>query len=513
MGLAAPAFGQSSAHRGHAIDKGAPAHPHIMAGYGVGGFPIHTSSAEAQAFFSNGMELATAFEHGAAKAAFAEAVRLDPQCVMCAWGEAWSNGPTINYGIEGDDLGRAQKLAAHANALALDHGTPLERQLTAAIVARYTGGGGGGKKGDRAFLGRMAKVARSNPSDDALQTLAADAALNTIAENDGDSVIARKARKAMTFLTPVLARSPNFTPAIHFYIHASEAAQVPAYAEPYADRLMALAPLSQHLVHMPSHTYYWVGRYRDAGLVNLRAIQIGMANAAKISPPPKEGAFAQRYHSHNVNFGLGGALIAGDPDTALAIARPLLAAANATDSKVSKGLAGFGLIALAEFAPDELMAMQQPSNAMMSDYWHYARGEVFAARGDAASVRVEEKAMRPSPELPAGTPPQAVAMYRTTYQIAHQVLLGREAMVERDYPRAIAAFQKAATLEEGKDYSRQMDPPAWWYPVRRSLAEARLASGDVAGARADAKATLDRRPREPGTLSLMAKLDGRVAAR
>jgi hypothetical protein len=150
---------------------------------------------------------------------------------------------------------------------------------------------------------------------------------------------------------------------------------------------------------------------------------------------------------------------------------------------------------------------------MMSDYWHYARGEVFAARGDAVAVRAEEKAMRSAPDLPADTPPHAAAMYRTTYQIAHEVLLGRAAMVGRDYAAAIAAFRKAATLEEGKDYSRMTDPPAWWYPVRRSLAEARLASGDIAAAREDAEATLARRPHEPGTVALLAKLDARSAAR
>jgi len=513
MGLAAPAFGQPGAHQGHAMNMGAPAKPQILPGYGGGGFPIATSSPQAQAFFSNGMELAAAFEHNAAKAAFAEATRLDPQCVMCAWGEAWASGPTINYTIEGEDLAKAQKLAAHANALAMAHGTLLEQQLTAAMVGRYALGGGGGKTGDRAFLSAMTQIADSNLSNDALQVLAADAALNTIAEGDSDEVIARKASQAMTFLTPVLARSPNFTPAIHLYIHASEAAGVPAYAEPYADRLIALAPQSQHLVHMPSHTYYWVGRYRDAGLVNLRAIEIGRSNAAKLSPAPKDGAFSQRYHSHNVNFGVGGALIAGDRDTALAIARPLLVAANAADNKVNKGLAGVGLIALALFAPDELLATPQPSNKMMADYWHYARGEVFGARGDAAAVRREEKAMALAPVLPPEAPARMASVYATTYQIAHQVLLGRAAMVDRDYRSAIAAFGKAAALEEGKDYSRMTDPPAWWYPVRRSLAEARMASGDVAGARAEARATLKRRPREPGTLALLAKLDGRLAAR
>jgi len=147
--------------------------------------------------------------------------------------------------------------------------------------------------------------------------------------------------------------------------------------------------------------------------------------------------------------------------------------------------------------------MPQPTNDTMIDYWHYARGEELAARSDAAGVRAEEKAMRPAPELPTSIPPRIVATFATTYQIAHDVLRGRAAMIDHDYQTAITAFASAAALEEGSDYSRMSDPPNWWYPVRRSLAEAKLASGDVAGARADAASTLKRRSREPATLALL----------
>lgn len=514
MASATVAFGQeTSIHGQHGMGMAAPAVATLIAGHGNGGFPIATANPQAQAYFSNGMELASAFEHRAAKAAFAEAVRLDPQCVMCAWGAAWAAGPTINYGIEGDDLKTAVRLAATADALARAHGTPLERQLTKAIVARYRHGGGGGTKGDAAFLSAMSRIAAANPTDDALQTLAADAALNDIGEADDDAGVRAKSARAMAFLTPVLARNPDFTPAIHFYIHASEMAEVPAYAVPYADRLGRLAPRSQHLVHMPSHTFYWVGRYRDAGTVNRQAVEISIANAATAAAGPAQDDFSQRYYSHNVNFGLGGALIAGDKETALAIARPLVAEASKPDSKINKSLGGVGLIALGLFAPDELLAMPEPTSKMMVDYWHYARGEALAGLGKAEAVRAEEKAMRPAPELPAGASPRMATIYGTTYQIAHAILLGRAAMIDRDYPAAIAAFEKAAALEEGKDYSRMSDPPAWWYPVRRSLAEARFAAGDTAGARADAEATLARRPKEPGTLALLQRMETKSAAR
>ena len=495
----------NAAERHHA--QIAQAKPAILRGHGNGGFPIRTAVPEAQAYFSNGMELGAAFDHAASKAAFAESVRLDSQCVMCAWGQAWAAGPNINFGVSGNDLVNAQKLAAHARELALDHGTPLEQQLAGALVARYKDGGGSGTKGDWAFSKAMSAIAAANPTNDALQALAADAVLNTMSDEQDDlRTLAAKGARAMRLLTPVLARNPDFTPAIHFYIHASESAEVPGYAEPYADRLAALAPNAAHLVHMPSHTYYWVGRYRDAGLMNLRAMSIGMDQAAHSGGEGDHDPFALPYHNHNVRFGLGGALLAGDADTALKIARPLLSAATKPGSIVSKTAAGVGLIALGLFAPDQLLAMPQPANEIMTDYWHYARGEALAARRDAEGVRSEQRAMRLAPEVPATIPPRTVAILATTYQIAHFVLQGRAAMIDRDYPGAIAAFAKATALEETPEYSRMSDPPNWWFPVRRSLAEARLASGDLKGARADALLTLKRRPRDPGSLALLAKL-------
>ena len=64
----------------------------LLPGYGGGGFPVTTVSPRAQAFFDNGMQLAHAFAHRAATAAFAEAARADLNCAMCQWGEAWSWG-------------------------------------------------------------------------------------------------------------------------------------------------------------------------------------------------------------------------------------------------------------------------------------------------------------------------------------------------------------------------------------------------------------------------------------
>ena len=84
----------------HAPQGGTAPATAILTGYGTGGFAVRTRSAQAQAFFDNGVQLGHAFAHKAAISAFQEAERLDPTCAMCAWGEAWARGPTINYPID-----------------------------------------------------------------------------------------------------------------------------------------------------------------------------------------------------------------------------------------------------------------------------------------------------------------------------------------------------------------------------------------------------------------------------
>lgn len=503
---------QAQDHSEHAGKLEAAEHPVLIPGHGNGGFKIETIVPDAQAFFNNGMELAYAYEHKPAAAAFEESARLDPRCVMCAWGAAWSNGPTINYGVEGEDLAKAKRLADVADALAKDHGTDFERQMTEALVKRYRKGGGHGKKGDKEFLKAMEKVAAVNSAHDMVQVITADASLNAIDWETGtENAMKWRVVRTMQLLTPVLARNPDCTAAVHMYIHSSEMAEVPLYAEPFADRLGTLAPMSQHLVHMPSHTQYWIGRYKDAGLANLRAVTLGIEAAAAMKTPPEDGPFSQTYHAHNVHFGLGGAMMAGDAETALAIARPLLASATDPKYKVFQRpmrmhLAGKGMTVLGLFAPDEVLTGKPPENEILRAYWHYARGEALAARGDAAGVRTEAKAMALPPIVRKKKDDDGSWVGATILAIGRDVLEGKAAMIEGKPDLAIASFNRAIALEEDKDFASQVDPPFWWYPVRRSLAEAKLAAGDTSGARTEAEATLKRRPKDPGSLAILAKL-------
>lgn len=482
-------------------DMTAPKVPQLLPGYGSGGFRITTTSPPAQAFFDNGMQLAHAFAHKAAVGAMAEAVRLDPKRAMCLWGQAWASGPTINFGKTADELAPLAAMTDKAAALAKTNGTERERALIRALQLRNRDGGGG-KPGDLAFAKAMNTMAVRYPADDEIAVIAADAWLMTEAKTPDDMKL--NAEMAMPLLEGVLRRHPDYTPAIHFYIHATEAAGVPALAERYADRLAKLAPRASHLVHMPSHTYYRVGRYQDAADANVRAVEIGVENAHALGLPPPDGVWGLPYHVHNVTYGLGGALEAGDAKTALTLGQPLIerSQGRSSGSPFSQVIAASGYFAVARFAdPADVLALPQPKLPTLVVAWHYARGEALARQGNAAGVRAEAAAIRGNTGKLSDDDGSRQAQQLTL--IARNVLMGRAAMLEKRPADAAIAFGQAAEEQESEAFSTLSDPPGWYYPVRRDLANALLAGGDRAGAKREAQAALAYRAKDPGTLALL----------
>ena len=488
-------------------DMAAPKTAAILSGYGGGGFPIRTASPRAQAYFDNGMQLAHAFAHKAAIQAFHEAARLDPNCAMCVWGEAWAAGPTINYPIPPEDQAKLAAMVVRAQALSLN-APPKERELIAALALRYQNGGGNGA-GDRAFAEAMAALAARYPIDDEIAVMAADAWMIPSAQTNSSANMG----KAVALLEGVLKRNPDYTPAIHFYIHATEIAGYPERAEPFADRLAMLAPSAAHLVHMPSHTYYHVGRYQDATDANVKAVALGIANAKRLGLAEPDGVWDLPYHAHNVQYGVGGALISGDAKDALALSDPLIAAASVSKRKdlgvFPQMVAGTGYFAEARYAdPHKVLAFPEPALPYVKAYWHYARGEAAARLGDVAQVRKEAAAIpaHVGPEKDDDASDGAGRMMR----IAHLVLNGRAAMIENKPAEALAAFKAAAKIQETKAFLSFSDPPAFWYPVRRDMAAALLAMGKPKDALHEADATLKATPKEPVTLAIKAEAEAKL---
>ncbi len=501
-----------AAHDAHSHDDNLkPKVPTLLTGYGAGGFVITTAVPQAQAFFSNGMELGAAFAHSAAGAAMEQAVALDPNCAMCKWGQALVEGPTINYGKDKDERKPLLALAREAEVLAVQGGTSKERELTAALVERYRSGNP--YKRDAAYAQAMLAVQTQFPEDNEIAVLAADALMvdsfNAFAK--GRDFDHAKIERAAALLEGVLARDPNHTPAIHFYIHAEEALAQPRKAEPYADKLGALAPRASHLVHMSGHTWYWLGRYEETAQANARAVELGIENAKRLDLPGPDGVWGLPYHSHNVLYGLGGALMAGDARIGLDLARPLVEVATARDegSPTMQLMAALGYETVARFDPGSVAALPEPKLPYLKAAWRYARGEAAANAGDAAAVRAELEAIPATIARPkkqdSKAPEQMLGIMRA-------ILGGRLAMLSGDPRAAAEAYRRAADLEETPEFNDFTDPPAFWYPVRRDVAAALLAAGDARGAKEAAEASLKLRMKDPVAEALLARANAALVA-
>jgi hypothetical protein len=260
---------------------------------------------------------------------------------------------------------------------------------------------------------------------------------------------------------------------------------------------------------MPSHTFYWVGRYEDAATVNRRAAQVARTQAMRMGCALPEGQWASMYELHNVVFGLGGAIMAQDKRTALWFARPLVtqSATKIGDSPYLQTIEGGGYAAMAYFAdPAEVLALTEPKMPYLAGLWHYARGEAYWRLGNAAGVSRERKliAIPEAAKNPAGKNNAA-----QTLKIAQLVLAGREQLLRKSYGDAAASFDRAAALQEAGDYKVSADPPLWWIPVRRLVAEARLAAGDRAGATVAARQALLLRPKDPASLVILRRIGAR----
>ena len=70
-------------------------------------YPITTRSRTAQRYFNQGLRLAYGFNHAEAMRAFRTAQKHDPDCAMCAFGEALVLGPNINASMDAEAVAPA----------------------------------------------------------------------------------------------------------------------------------------------------------------------------------------------------------------------------------------------------------------------------------------------------------------------------------------------------------------------------------------------------------------------
>jgi tetratricopeptide (TPR) repeat protein len=443
----------------------------------------------AQRYFDQGLRMAYGFNHEAAGRAFAEAARLDPDCAICVWGQALVLGPNINMPMEASAVKDATVLARRAQASS-SHARPVDRALIAALLQRYADPAPADRKPlDRAYADAMASVARDYPDDDDVATLYAEALmdLSPWAYWTSDGKPTEFTQRILATLEHVLQRNPQHIGAMHYYIHATEASPAPQRAEPYADRLAALAPGSGHLVHMPAHTYIRTGRYHDATLTNLAA---GTADKAFLAVcHGSNGIYPLGYVPHNWHFATMTASLTGSRTLALEAATQ---AAQRVDRSMmaTPPLEAMQLFLVAPLFTqvrfgdwDAILAQPEAPAALPfpTAIWHFARGMAQVRKGALAAAQVELDALRDIAADPAVAKVSFLDINHADGLVAVAVPLLRGELLRAQgrHNDGIAALRDAAIAEDALNYD---EPADWPLPVRPYLGAALLEAGDARAA-------------------------------
>lgn len=455
--------------------------------------PITTNDAGAQRYFDQGMVLAFGFNHAEAIRSFRAAQRLDPDCAMCFWGEALATGPNINVTSGGRAIMSPEsRVAAHAaaqKALSLaDRVAPVERALIEAQAVRYDGSETSDRDPlDRAYAEAMRSVVQRFPDDDDAAAMYAEAWMNTMPWNywSDDGQPRPETVEVIDALERIIARSPRHPLALHLYIHAVEASSDPGRAETAADTLLTLVPGSGHLVHMPAHTYWRVGRYHDAAEANVRAAAVDEQYIAQCNA---QGFYPALYYPHNIHFLWAASSMEGRSAVAIDAARRVAANVRIEQIREFPTVEFFRtipLLALTQFGRwDEILAEPMPDASLRyaTAIARYARGVALARKGDLAAAHRERDQLVPLRDtteilfLDTNDYPAV-----TLLQIADALLEGELAMAAGSVDAAVGHFERAVALQDGLPY---MEPPFWYYPTRQSLGAALLAAGRAGEAEA-----------------------------
>jgi tetratricopeptide (TPR) repeat protein len=442
-------------------------------GLGNVNFNVTTTNPIAQRYFNQGLAFAYGFNHAAAIASFREAQRIDPTCAMCWWGEAFAHGPNINAPMDAATNARAVEAAGRANSLARN-ATSAERALTAAMVQRYSLDMTADRaRLDQVFADSMLAAAVAQPAHDDIALLAAEAAMNTRPWDywTADKQPNPRIGEAVRLVEAVLARAPEHPQAAHLYIHLMENGPDPRLAEAAADRLNApLAPASGHLVHMPAHIYYRLGRWRDSIRANIAAAR---ADEAWIRDSGDQGLVRYGYYPHNVHFIVTSAQMAGDMPTAIREARKL---ETLLDPRISSQIAWVQAVtaapylAAAQFAtPDQILAMEAPDSRLpyAAAMRAYARALARAQQRDRAGFEQEVERLRALRKSDVFDPMTAQGVPAgDLVHLAEVVARARWASASGRLGEAVRLYRDAIAIEQTIPYG---EPPYWYYPVHQSL--------------------------------------------
>lgn len=441
--------------------------------------PPASRNAEAQRFFDQGLVFGWGFNFAEAVRSFRAASQLDPQCALCRWGLAWALGPSINHEMNPADVPVVLDAIAQARGLSMPGSR--ERALIDALAVRYSTRSGADV--DRlaiSYAGAMQTLAEQYAGDADIAVLAAEAAMNAHAYDywRGNGRPQAWTPKIIAWLDRALAVAATHPGAHHYRIHLFEDSPQREQALASAEQLGTLAPMVGHLVHMPSHIFFRLGRYRDAVASNDAAVKADREYAEAT------GAGSD-YAIHNLHYLWVSALWSGDDDTAERAADQLAAAAAAQAEVQQQGTRQH-FLAAPVLTQVRLHRWSSPRHdagdgSYLRGLMQFAQGMAYAARGDVAAARTELESLRRSRQATqtAGLTIKYINRSSDVLAVARWQLQSAIATARHMHGDAVR-FARAAVAAE--DRLTADDPPVWPLPARHTLGDALLSAHRAAEA-------------------------------
>ena len=470
------------------IDRaGAP----LLSGLGDHSHLISTSQDGVQEYFNQGLVLAFAFNHAESIRSFKAAQTLDPSCAMCYWGEALARGPNINVTSNGkavmsdEERIKAFEAALKAKDLMVNS-TPKEQAYITALYTRYDGDITSDRNVlDLTYAEAMERVVRTYPEDMDAASLYSEALMNTMPWNywSDDGSPKPDTIKVISKLEEVLEKEPNHPLAIHLYIHAVEASSSPERAELAAERLGGLVPGAGHLVHMPAHIFWRVGRYHDASEANINAAKVDEEYIAQCNA---QGFYPAAYYPHNIHFLWAASTMEGRSELSIESALKVAKYVNLDQIKLFPTIEYFHTIPLLSYVRfgkwEEILNSSKPAPEFKysQGIYHYAKGMAYAAGGELQKAREEQSqilSLKESKEVKViikGGQPSGLLL-----EIASELLTGQIAFSNNNYSIASRHFEAAVNLQDSLPYT---EPPFWYYPARQSLGNSLMKEGKISAA-------------------------------
>lgn len=460
---------------------------------------ISTKNPLAQRYFDQGLILFYSFEYGEAIRSFKAATEVDPDCAMCYWGLALALGSKTNTPLNGHEIEDAQKnlnlamkkvdklnlserLYIAALAQRYNHLSPKKLDLFAGLCSSYSGVSGSdvGK-----YASAMKKVSLAFPDDPDAKTLYAMSLFDLDQWHFWDQADKPNTHTLETIkeLESALKIAPDHPGANHLFVHIIEFSPYPAKSIPNAERLGQLVPGSEHLAHMPCHTYFSVGNYHDAVIANQLAIQryknyVSICKAQGFLPE------TQYLYFHNYDFLVAAASMEGRKQlsltTAFELETQILPLAEHNPA-LQKGLTDY-ILMLARFGDWDTI-LKTPAPDAKFQYalaiWYYAKGLADVQTNPISDgmndLKKLQKIIKQGP-VDANLSKIGFALLK----IAENTL---QAVIAHHAGHPHQAFQflhQAITLQ---DSVFSPDPPPWYFPTRELLGEYLLQSKEFSKAK------------------------------